>query len=79
VTLFFFVVGLEIKREIVTGELSKTGAIALPFAGAFGGMLVPALIYLAVAPHAPSGWGVVMATDIAFVVGCMALKRVPSL
>ena len=78
VTLFFFVVGLEIKREIVTGELSKTGAIALPFAGAFGGMLVPALIYLAVAPHAPSGWGVVMATDIAFVVGCMALlKRVP--
>jgi NhaA family Na+:H+ antiporter len=78
VTLFFFVVGLEIKREIVTGELSKKGAVALPFAAAFGGMLVPALIYLAVASHAPSGWGVVMATDIAFVVGCMALlgKRI---
>jgi Na+:H+ antiporter, NhaA family len=73
VTLFFFVVGLEIKREIVIGELSKKGAIALPFAGAFGGMLVPALIYLAVSPQAPSGWGIVMATDIAFVVGCMAL------
>jgi NhaA family Na+:H+ antiporter len=79
VTLFFFVVGLEIKREVVTGELSKQGAIALPFAAALGGMLVPAVIYLAIAPEAPSGWGVVMATDIAFVVGCMALlgKRVP--
>jgi Na+:H+ antiporter, NhaA family len=79
VTLFFFVVGLEIKREVVTGELSKQGAIALPFAAALGGMLVPALLYLAIAPEAPSGWGVVMATDIAFVVGCMALlgKRVP--
>jgi NhaA family Na+:H+ antiporter len=79
VTLFFFVVGLEIKREVVTGELSKKGAIALPFAAALGGMLVPAAIYLAVAPGAPSGWGVVMATDIAFVVGCMALlgKRIP--
>jgi NhaA family Na+:H+ antiporter len=79
VTLFFFVVGLEIKREIVTGELSKKGAIALPLAAALGGMLVPAAIYLAIAPDAPSGWGVVMATDIAFVVGCMALlgKRIP--
>jgi NhaA family Na+:H+ antiporter len=79
VTLFFFVVGLEIKREIVNGELSKKGAVALPFAAALGGMLMPALIYLAIAPHAPSGWGVVMATDIAFVVGCMALlgKHIP--
>jgi NhaA family Na+:H+ antiporter len=79
VTLFFFVVGLEIKREVVTGELSKQGAIALPFAAALGGMLVPAAIYLAIASEAPSGWGVVMATDIAFVVGCMALlgKRIP--
>ena len=79
VTLFFFVVGLEIKREIVTGELSKKGAVALPFAAAFGGMLMPALIYLAIASHAPAGWGVVMATDIAFVVGSMALlgKRAP--
>ena len=79
VTLFFFVVGLEIKREIVTGELSKKGAIALPLAAALGGMLVPAAIYLAIASEAPSGWGVVMATDIAFVVGCMAVlgKRIP--
>jgi NhaA family Na+:H+ antiporter len=79
VTLFFFVVGLEIKREMVTGELSKKGAIALPLAAALGGMLVPAAIYLAIASEAPSGWGVVMATDIAFVVGCMALlgKRIP--
>ncbi|HSD91572.1 MAG TPA: Na+/H+ antiporter NhaA [Methyloceanibacter sp.] len=79
VTLFFFVVGLEIKREVVTGELSKKGAIVLPFAAALGGMLVPAALYLGVAPEAPSGWGVVMATDIAFVVGCLALlgKRVP--
>jgi len=79
VTLFFFVVGLEIKREMVTGELSKKGAVALPMAAALGGMLVPAVIYLAIASEAPSGWGVVMATDIAFVVGCMALlgKRIP--
>ncbi|MGD9502758.1 MAG: Na+/H+ antiporter NhaA [Methyloceanibacter sp.] len=79
VTLFFFVVGLEIKREVVMGELSKKGAVALPFAAALGGMLVPALIYLSIAPQAPSGWGVVVATDIAFVVGCMALlgKRIP--
>ena len=79
VTLFFFVVGLEIKREMVTGELSKKGAIALPLAAALGGMVVPAALYLAIAPDAPAGWGVVMATDIAFVVGCMALlgKRIP--
>ena len=79
VTLFFFVVGLEIKREIVMGELSRKGAVALPFAAALGGMLVPALIYLSIAPEARAGWGVVVATDIAFVVGCMALlgKRVP--
>jgi NhaA family Na+:H+ antiporter len=78
-TLFFFVVGLEIKREIVSGELSKKGAIVLPVVAALGGMVVPALIYLAIAPHAPAGWGVVVATDIAFVVGCMALlgKRIP--
>ncbi len=79
VTLFFFVVGLEIKRELVSGELSKRGAATLPFAAAIGGMLVPAAVYLALVSDAPQGWGVVMATDIAFVVGCMALlgKRVP--
>ncbi len=81
VTLFFFVVGLEIKRELVTGELSKPGAAAFPFIAAVGGMLVPAAIYLALVsgPEASAGWGVVMATDIAFVVGCLALfgKRIP--
>jgi NhaA family Na+:H+ antiporter len=80
-TLFFFVVGLEIKRELVFGELSAPGAAALPAAAALGGMLVPAGIYLALAsgPGAASGWGAVMATDIAFVVGCLALLggRVP--
>lgn len=81
VTLFFFVVGLEIKREMVTGELSKRGAAAFPLVAAVGGMLVPAAIYLALVsgPEASAGWGVVMATDIAFVVGCLALlgRRVP--
>jgi Na+:H+ antiporter, NhaA family len=81
VTLFFFVVGLEIKRELVTGELSKRGAAAFPFIAAVGGMLMPAAIYLALVsgPEASAGWGVVMATDIAFVVGCLALfgRRIP--
>jgi len=81
VTLFFFVVGLEIKREIAYGELSSPGAAILPLVAAVGGMVVPAALYLALAsgPEASAGWGVVMATDIAFVVGCLALlgKRVP--
>ena len=81
VTLFFFVVGLEIKREIAHGELSAPGAAVLPVVAAAGGMIVPAALYLALAsgPQAAAGWGVVMATDIAFVVGCLALlgKRVP--
>jgi NhaA family Na+:H+ antiporter len=81
VTLFFFVVGLEIKRELVNGELSRPGAAALPLVAALGGMVMPAAVYLALAsgPQASAGWGVVMATDIAFVVGCLALlgKRVP--
>lgn len=75
VTLFFFVVGLEIKREFVEGELSAPGAAVLPLAAALGGMVVPAAIYLTLAsgPQSSAGWGVVMATDIAFVVGCLAL------
>ncbi len=81
-TLFFFVVGLEVKREMVTGELSKPRAAVLPLAAALGGMVVPAAIYLALAsgPGSEAGWGVVMATDIAFVVGCLALlgNRVPA-
>ncbi len=80
-TIFFFVVGIEIKRELVKGELSTPQKAALPFAAAFGGMLVPALIYAAFNTSVPDvrGWGIPMATDIAFAVGVLALfgKRVP--
>jgi NhaA family Na+:H+ antiporter len=80
-TIFFFVVGLEIRRELHEGELSEPRRAALPFAAALGGMLVPAAIYAALNRHgaAASGWGVPMATDIAFAVGVLALlgKRVP--
>lgn len=80
-TLFFFVVGLEIKREMVAGELSSLGKAALPVFAAAGGMLVPAGIYLALQYGEPGerGWGIPMATDIAFVVGILAVfgSRVP--
>lgn len=80
-TLFFFVVGLEIKREVALGELRELRVAALPIAAALGGMLVPAGIYLALQYGEPGarGWGAVMATDIAFVVGCLAILggRVP--
>jgi len=80
-TIFFFVVGLEIKREVVSGELRDARKAALPVAAAVGGMVVPAGIYLAFQGGTPAarGWGVPMATDIAFVVGVMALlgRRVP--
>lgn len=80
-TVFFFVVGLEIKRELVAGELRDPRKAALPVAAALGGMVVPALIYYALQRGQPGvrGWGVPMATDIAFVVGVMALlgPRVP--
>ena len=79
-TIFFFVVGLEIRREIHAGELSEVRRAALPLAAALGGMLVPALIFLALNVGRPSavGWAVPMATDIAFAVGALALlgKRV---
>lgn len=79
--VFFFVIGLEVKREIVFGELRDIRRAALPLAAAFGGMVAPALIYLAIAHNGPGqrGWGIPMATDIAFVVGCMAIlgPRVP--
>lgn len=80
-TIFFFVVGMEIKREMVKGELSTAKKAALPFAAAIGGMVGPALIYLALNPTGivHQGWGIPMATDIAFAVGILGLfgKRVP--
>jgi NhaA family Na+:H+ antiporter len=80
--LFFFVAGMEIRREIQEGELSDWRRAALPAAAAIGGMLVPAVLYLilAGAPQLRSGWGVPMATDIAFAVGALTLlgKRVPA-
>ena len=76
-TLFFLVVGLEIKRELLRGELRSVARAVLPLAAAFGGMVVPALTYLAVAQHtaARAGWGIPMATDIAFALGCLSLVR----
>ena len=75
--VFFFVVGLEIKRELVVGELNSVKKAALPAMAALGGMVVPALVYVAFVaggePEAISGWGIPMATDIAFSVGVVAL------
>lgn len=80
-TFFFFVVALELKRELVLGELRDPRMAALPFAGALGGMVVPVSLYLALMSGEPGahGWGTVMATDTAFVVGCLALfgARIP--
>jgi NhaA family Na+:H+ antiporter len=76
-TVFFFVVGLEVKREIVLGELRDIRNAALPVAAALGGMVVPAAFYLLLQHEMPaaSGWGIPMATDIAFVVGVLALLK----
>jgi len=73
-TIFFFVVGLEIKRELVSGHLSSVKKAAMPFVAAIGGMALPAGIYLAIAGDvAPEGWAVPVATDIALAVGLLAM------
>lgn len=80
-TLFFFLVALELKRALILGELNTPRAAALSIAAALGGMIVPAGIYLALQWNEPglSGWGTVMATDTAFVIGVLALlgSRIP--
>jgi NhaA family Na+:H+ antiporter len=80
-TLFFFVVALELKRELVLGELRNPRTAAFSIAAALGGMLVPAAVYLMLqlGREGVHGWGTVMATDTAFVIGCLALlgRRIP--
>lgn len=81
--VFFFLVGLELKREIMEGELAKPSLVALPATGAVGGMLVPALIYLgftASQPEFTAGWAIPAATDIAFALGVLSLlgRSVPA-
>ena len=73
-TLFFFVVGLEIKRELTSGHLASFKKAVMPFVAALGGMAAPAMIYLLIAGStAPGGWGVAVATDIALAVGLLAI------
>lgn len=80
-TIFFFVVGLEVKREVVAGELRDPRKALLPIIGAIGGVITPALIYFALqyGQEGQRGWAIPMATDIAFVVGILALlgNRIP--
>jgi len=80
-TIFFLVVGLEIKCEFTVGHLASRRSAAMPIAGAIGGMAVPALLYLIVIPAGPlaQGWGVPMATDTAFAVALIVMlgSRVP--
>ena len=73
--IFFFTVGLEIKRELLVGELSSIQKASLPIAAALGGMILPAVLYVIfnIGGEGSGGWGIPMATDIAFVVGIMAL------
>ncbi len=74
-TIFFAVIGLEIKRELVIGELRDRRTVTLPVVAALGGMVLPALLYLLIAGggEPAQGWGIAMATDVAFVVGVLAL------
>ena len=75
--VFFFLVGLELKREFMAGELASFRQAMLPIAAAFGGMLVPAVIFYLMNPIGPEagGWGIPMATDIAFALGILALLK----
>ena len=79
--MFFFIVGLELKREVLVGELADLRNAALPIGAAIGGMVVPAMVYFLFNPdgEAALGWGIPMATDIAFAIGALALlaSRVP--
>lgn len=81
-TLFFFVVGLEIKRELVTGELNDARKAVIPVVAAIGGMVVPALVFVVfnAGGAGAAGWGIPMATDIAFAMGVLALlsERIPA-
>ena len=73
-TVFFFVIGLEIKRELTTGHLASAKKALMPLLAALGGIAIPALIYLAIAGReAPGGWGVPVATDIALAIGLLAM------
>lgn len=80
-TIFFFVIGLEVKRELTLGELNTRRAAALPLAAAGGGMLLPALLYLAVigSDVGSHGRGIPIATDVAFAIGALASlgRRIP--
>ncbi|MBM7116142.1 Na+/H+ antiporter NhaA [Archangium primigenium] len=76
-TIFFFLVGMEIKRELATGELRTVSRALLPLIAALGGMVVPAAVYIALNAGTPAmkGWAIPMATDIAFAIGCLTLLK----
>ena len=78
--LFFLVIGLEIKSELVVGELRTVRRALVPAVGALGGMVVPALLFVAISAGDPAGWGIPMATDVAFAAGVLALlgRRAPT-
>ncbi|MET0657662.1 MAG: Na+/H+ antiporter NhaA, partial [Steroidobacteraceae bacterium] len=82
-TLFFFLVSVELKRELVLGELNNPRIAALSIASALGGMLMPAALYWLLQSGEPgsTGWGTVMATETAFLIGCLALlgSRIPQI
>src|SRR5690606_17841986 len=80
-SIFFLVVGLEVKREFTVGRLTNPRAAGLPLAGSVGGVVIPALLYLLIVPFGPlsMGWGTTISTDTAFAIAIIAFmgKRVP--